>query len=60
MEIKVRGIYLTIFIISVFFTFMLKGNKIVGSFLIALFGLIGFFVESILDRLEKRNNIDNE
>jgi hypothetical protein len=60
MEIRVRDIYSFIFIIGLILTFTVSNVKIVGCTLLALFGLVGFFTESILDRIENKENTNDE
>lgn len=50
-----RNIYLTIFIIGLVLIFILSNDKKAAYVLISLFGLIGFFVEKIFDRLDSKS-----
>lgn len=60
MEIRVRDIYFFIFMIGLLLTFIVNNVKIVGCILLALFGLVGFFIESILDRIKNKDDTNNE
>ncbi|EOR27017.1 hypothetical protein A500_06241 [Clostridium sartagoforme AAU1] len=61
MERKVKNIYLIIFMIGLLLNFILSKDER-AYILISLFGLIGFFVETIFNKLDSKSiaNVEDE
>ncbi|KLE15360.1 hypothetical protein [Clostridium sp. C8] len=61
MERKVKNIYLIIFMIGLLLNFILSKDER-AYILISIFGLIGFFVETIFNKLDSKSiaNVEDE
>ncbi|GAA0750970.1 hypothetical protein [Clostridium sartagoforme] len=61
MERKVKNIYLIIFMIGLLLNFTLSKDER-AYILISIFGLIGFFVETIFNKLDSKSiaNVEDE